>query len=183
MIKSRIRTILMAGASGALLAGIAFASLSAAQATPAAQAAQAATGAASTETDMPTAVEDFQYPEAERILTERRITLKRGDGHIRLKEGPDHTVPTSCQAANEIFVESRLDRLGYCFVVSGTTGYLTMELPDVYGIWTEERSVSAKLVAAGQEKQVNIGPNSVEPVGESLPGGKRSVLVELRITG
>ncbi len=174
MIKSRIRTILMVSASGTLLACIGLASLSAAQAT---------TGAASVETDMPTAVEDFQYPEAERILTERKITLKRGDGHIRLKEGPDHTVPTSCQAANEIFVESRLDRLGYCFTVSGTTGYLTMELPDVYGIWTEDRSVSAKLVAAGQEKQVNIGPNSVEPVGESLPGGKRSVLVELRVTG
>ncbi|MFF2353459.1 hypothetical protein ACFVVL_27185 [Kitasatospora sp. NPDC058115] len=173
MIKSRTRTTLVVGATGALLACIGLASLSAAQAT---------TGAAAEE-DMPTAVEDFQYPEADRILTERKITLKRGDGHILLKEGPGHTVPTSCQAANEIFVESRLDRLGYCFVVSGTTGYLTMELPDVYGIWTEDRSVSAKLLAAGQEKQVNIGPNSVEPVGESLPGGKRSVLVELRITG
>ncbi|MFJ6380820.1 hypothetical protein ACIQI7_12600 [Kitasatospora sp. NPDC092039] len=176
MIKSRTRTILLAGASGTLLACIGLASLSTAQAT-------AGAAATAAETDMPTAVEDFQYPEADRILTERKITLKRGDGRILLKEGPGHTVPTSCQAGNEIFVESRLDRLGYCFTVSGTTGYLTMELPDAYGIWTEDRSVSAKLVAAGQEKQVNIGPNSVEPVGESLPGGKRSVLVELRITG
>ncbi|MGV9268470.1 hypothetical protein ACWDRR_27820 [Kitasatospora sp. NPDC003701] len=132
---------------------------------------------------MPVAVEDFQHPGADRILAERQITLKQGDGHIWLKEGPGHTVPTDCQASNEIFIESRLDKRGYCFTVSGTSGYLAMELPDVYGIWTEDRSVSAKLVAAGQTTQVNVGPNSVEPVGESLPGGKRSVLVELRVTG
>ncbi|MFD5922242.1 hypothetical protein ACFVYP_36010 [Kitasatospora sp. NPDC058201] len=169
----------MAGSSGTLLACIGFASLAAAQATTG----TATPGTASADPAMPAVVEDFLHPGAERLLTERKITLKQGDGRIRLKEGPDLSVPTSCQASNEIFVESRLDKYGYCFLVTGTSGYLAMELPDVYGIWTEDRAVSARLVAAGQEKQVNIGPNSVEPVGESLPGGKRSVLVELRVTG
>ncbi|MEE1826308.1 hypothetical protein PUR61_29580 [Streptomyces sp. BE20] len=132
---------------------------------------------------MPTAVEDFRHPGAERLLAARSITLKQGDGHIRLKEGPNDTVPTSCQASNEIFIDSRLDPRGYCFIVSGTTGYLAMELPDVYMIWTEDRSVSARLVAAGQEKRVDLGPNSAEPVGEGIPGGAHAVLVELRVTG
>ncbi|WP_230211116.1 hypothetical protein [Streptomyces kaniharaensis] len=155
-------------------AGIGFASLTTAQ---------AASGAASADAAMPSAVEDFQHPGADRIFKERKISLKQGDGHIRLKEGPDNSVPTDCQASNEIFIESRLDKRGYCFTVSGTSGYLAMELPDVYGIWTEERAVSARLVAGGEEKKVDVSPNSTAPVGESLPGGKRSVLVELRVTG
>ncbi|MFE6866275.1 hypothetical protein ACFVFS_06935, partial [Kitasatospora sp. NPDC057692] len=118
-----------------------------------------------------------------RLLTERKITLKQGDGHIRLKEGVENNTVTACQAANDIFVESRLDKNGYCFTVTGTSGYLAMELPEVYMLWTEDRSVSAKLVASGQEKLVSVGPNTAQPVGEGLPGGQRSVLVELRVTG
>ncbi|MFD9691826.1 hypothetical protein ACFWXO_39395 [Kitasatospora sp. NPDC059088] len=132
---------------------------------------------------MPSAVEDFQHPGADRILRDRKISLKQGDGHIRLKEGPGFSVPKDCQASNEIFVETRRDNYGFCFAVTGRIGYLSMEVPDVFGIQTEDRAVTARLVAAGQEKKVDVAPKSNEPVGESLPGGKRSVLVELRVTG
>ncbi|MFI2610922.1 hypothetical protein [Kitasatospora sp. NPDC018619] len=171
---SRFRTSLLVGATGALIAGIGVASLTAAE---------AAGGTGSADPAMPVAVEDFQHPGAERLLLERQITLRQGDGHIWLKEGQNNAVPTDCQASNEIFIESRLDKRGYCFTTNSKTGYLAMELPDVYGIWTEDRAVSAKLTAAGQEKQVDVAPNSIAPVGESLPGGKRSVLVELRVMG
>ncbi|MFJ7913096.1 hypothetical protein [Kitasatospora sp. NPDC096204] len=172
---SRFRKPFLVGAVGVLAAGVGVASLTVAQ---------AATGSGSADVSaMPVAVEDFQHPGADRLLQERQITLRQGDGHIWLKEGPGNTVPTDCQASNEIFIESRLDKRGYCFTTNSKTGYLAMELPDVYGIWTEDRAVSAKLTAAGQEKQVDVAPNSVAPVGETLPGGKRSVLVELRVTG
>ncbi|MGW2255763.1 hypothetical protein ACWCXH_37290 [Kitasatospora sp. NPDC001660] len=179
---SRSRTAVLPCVVGAAAAaGIGFASLPAAQAAP--QSSTVPVAAPADAVAMRSAVEDFQYPGADRLLKERKITLKQGDGHIRLKEGPDNSVPTDCQASNEIFIESRLDKRGYCFTVSGTAGYLAMELPDVYGIWTEDRAVSARLVAAGEEKRVDVSPNSAAPVGVSLPGGKRSVLVELRVTG
>ncbi|MGW2869925.1 hypothetical protein [Kitasatospora sp. NPDC001225] len=175
MLISRPRAAALVGAIGALTAaGIGFASFTAAQAAGALPVDVAA---------MPVTVEDFQHPGADRILKERQITLRQGDGHIWLKEGPGNTIPTDCSATNEIFVESRLDEHGYCFTVNGKSGYLTMEVPDVYIIWTEDRAVSAKLTAAGQEKRVDVAPNSAAPVGEGLPSGKRSVLVELRVTG
>ncbi|MFD4905214.1 hypothetical protein [Kitasatospora purpeofusca] len=176
------KTLLLSG-TATLMACIGLVSLPAAQAITSAPATPAATGSTTEET-IPLAIEDFQHPGAARLLTERKITLKQGDGRIRLKEGVENNTQTACHGANDIFVESRMDdKNGYCFTVSGTSGYLAMELPSVYGFWTEDRSVDAKLVAAGRETLVNIGPNSTVPVGESLPGGQRSILVELRVTG
>ncbi|MFD4538048.1 hypothetical protein ACFWNL_37120 [Kitasatospora sp. NPDC058397] len=177
MLISRSRKAVLATAVATLTAGIGFASLTAAQAAPQPSAAALAASA------IPSAIEDFQHPGAERLLKDRKVSLKQGDGHIRLKEGPGNSTPTDCQASNEIFVESRLDKAGYCFTVTGKTGYLAMEVPDVYIIWTEDRSVTARVVAADQEKKVDIGANSYAPVGDGFPGGKRAVLVELRVTG
>ncbi|MGW2547739.1 hypothetical protein ACWC5I_44435, partial [Kitasatospora sp. NPDC001574] len=157
MFKSRFPKALLVGAAGALVACVGFSSLPAAQASTGVTATQAATGSAS-EDALPVAVEDFQHPGAARLLTERKITLKQGDGHIRLKEGAENNTHTACRGANDIFVESRLDTNGYCFTVSGTTGYLAMELPDVYMIWTEDRTVSAKVVVADNEKLTELQP-------------------------
>ncbi|MFB6888710.1 hypothetical protein ACFCX4_05260 [Kitasatospora sp. NPDC056327] len=182
MFKTRSPKALLAGAFGALVACIGFASLPAAQASTGTAPTQAPTGS-TTEPAFPVAVEDFQHPGAERLLTERRITLKQGDGHIRLKEGAENNTQTACRGANDIFVESRLDTNGYCFTVSGTTGYLAMELPSVYMLWTQDRSISARVVVAGQEKRVNASPNQVVNVGVSIPGEPQAALVELRVTG
>ncbi|MFC9061217.1 hypothetical protein ACFTXB_24700 [Streptomyces sp. NPDC057074] len=50
--------------------------------------ASAETGTASLAADekMPNIVEDFNYPGADRILTEEGIKLKRGDGRIQMVE-------------------------------------------------------------------------------------------------
>ncbi|MEI5034862.1 hypothetical protein RB201_25860 [Streptomyces sp. S1A(2023)] len=123
---------------------------------------------------MPSAVEDFIHPGADQIFQERKITLKRGDGHIML---------VSCAAAWNIKIESRLDNNGYCFQASAKSGYLALELPDAYGVWTEEYPVKATLNAEGDEAVVNVPANDYQPVGESGDSGLRSVLVELRVTG
>ncbi|MDI3424356.1 hypothetical protein [Streptomyces luteolus] len=70
------RKLLMGSAAAALVAGLGTTALAAPQA-----AAPAAPRAAA---EMPVAIEDFNYPGANKLLAERGITLKRGDGHITL---------------------------------------------------------------------------------------------------
>ncbi|GHF14301.1 hypothetical protein [Streptomyces morookaense] len=167
------RKALSTGVVGAIAACAGVATLAAAQAAPQSvtPAAQAATGEV-----MPSAVEDFQYPGAAKIFKERGITLKQGDGRI---------VFVDCSTPNDIKVESRLDKQGYCFKVAGKKGFLAMELPDAYGIWTEDHPVKAKLTAEGKERVVDAPKNDYVALGEGDGGTekKRSVLVELRVTG
>lgn len=133
-------------------------------------------GAEATAADatMPSAVEDFSYPGADRVYQDRHITLKRGDGRITLVD---------CSTAWNIKIESRLDSNGYCFRTTAKTGFLTLELPDAYGVWTDARAVSATLTAAGKETVVKVPADEYQPVGEAGDTGLRSVLVELRVTG
>jgi len=123
---------------------------------------------------MPSAVEDFSYPGADRVFQERKITLKRGDGRIMLAD---------CAGTWNIKIESRLDSNGYCFRTTAKTGYLSLELPDAYGVWTEDHPVAAKLTADGKETLVKVPADEYQPVGEAGDNGLRSVLVELRVTG
>ncbi|MFI1496728.1 hypothetical protein [Streptomyces platensis] len=123
--------------------------------------------------EMPTAVEDFGYPNAARILQDQKIALKRGDGHIML---------TSCDSAHDIMVKSRTGQVDYCFAVRGTKGYLTMELADAFGMWTEGHPVQATITADGKSTVINAPKKEYTPLGEAGSSEKRSVLVELRVT-
>ncbi|MFE1765381.1 hypothetical protein ACFW81_14355 [Streptomyces angustmyceticus] len=126
-----------------------------------------------TTTEMPSAVEDFGYPDAARILKEQGISLKRGDGHIVL---------TGCDSAYNIMVKSRTGAKEFCFSVRGTKGYLAMELADTFGMWTVGHPVQATITADGKETVVNAPKDDYKPLGESGSSEKRSVLVELRVT-
>ncbi|MEU2655993.1 hypothetical protein ABZ615_11775 [Streptomyces sp. NPDC007325] len=143
-------------------------------------AAQASTTAvsATTSEEMPFAVESFAYPGADQILAERKITLKQGDGNI--------TLLSNC-SGYDIKVESRLDDRGYCFDVKGAQGYLTLEVPDAYGIWTQAYAVQAQLTPEGETSSVTVTApkNDYTAVGQgdANTGRKRSVLVELRVKG
>ncbi|MEU8765063.1 hypothetical protein [Streptomyces sp. NPDC048659] len=134
---------------------------------------------------MSLAIESFEYPNAKEILQERRITLKRGDGHITLKAGDGRDGYSGCMEGTDIWIESRVDRNGFCFVATSNSGYLELEIPDAYAIWTEDHSVRAKLTAEGETTVVDAPKSDITQIGESsIPGGgKRSVLVELRVTG
>ncbi|MFD8915601.1 hypothetical protein [Streptomyces sp. NPDC059575] len=168
----RARKALALGVSGAVGAVLAAVTALATGTSASAQPAQAV--AVATATEMPSAVEKFDYPGADRVYAERHITLKRGDGHIIL---------VNCTDAWNIKIESRLDNGGYCFRASAKSGFLTLELPDAYGVWTEDHPVEATLTAEGKETVVNVPTDDYQPVGESGDSGLRSVLVELRVTG
>jgi hypothetical protein len=134
--------------------------------------------------DMASAVEDFIHPGAEQILQDRKIVLKRGDGNIMLKPGSGAGGMNDCLGAKDVFIESRLDKQGFCFVTTGTTGYLTMEIPDTFFLWTQDQPMQATVTADGKKTVYKAPKNDVTEIGETdTPGGeKRSVLVELRIS-
>lgn len=164
MTKFRARRGLLTALIGAVGATACVAALSVAQAAPPGPAAAAA---------MPSAVEDFAYPDAAQIAAERKIVLKKGDGHILL---------TDCTKAWAIRVKSRTNSDGFCFSVSGKKGYVTLEVPEAFGIWTTDHPVQATLTADQKETVVNAPKNDYTPMGETGNSGQRSVLVELRVT-
>ncbi|MDW4908040.1 hypothetical protein RB628_22505 [Streptomyces sp. ADMS] len=122
----------------------------------------------------PYAVEDFGYPGADKILVEQGITLKRGDGRITLAACDD--------AADQLKVLTRVGAGEFCFKVTSSTGYLALELADVFAIQTESHPVRAELTAEGVSKIVDVPKNDFKGVGEGV-NEPPTVLLELRITG
>ncbi|WP_371790345.1 hypothetical protein OG285_05615 [Streptomyces sp. NBC_01471] len=139
--------------------------------------ASSAASASASAVDMPTTVEDFTHPGAARLKETRGITLKRGDGHLWLT---DATALGDCQDASNVAVEARNGV--FCFKTNAKSGYLTLELPDTFSLWTQDHPVKATLSADGRNTVVNAPANDLTPVGEGA-GAARSVLVEIRITG
>lgn len=175
---SRVRRQLLVGLVGALasVAGVATLALAA---TPSLSGSVSSTVADAA----PLAIEDYTYPGAAHILASQGILLKKGDGRILL---------TDCGlAADQIKVSTVKDEAAgrkemYCFTVIGTTGYLTLELPRVFALEaTEDHPISADLTAGGQTTTIRVPKGGFATVGEGdLPsGGKRSVLVEIRVSG
>ncbi|MFI6417125.1 hypothetical protein ACIBG6_06840 [Streptomyces sp. NPDC050842] len=160
----RVRTLTLASiTAGALLAG------------GAAVAATSSATAPSDQQEPPLAVEDFSYPGAAQILATKGITLKRGDGRVTLAECDSSSV-------HQIKVMSRVGQEEFCFDTTGPTGYLTLELADVYAIQTKDRMVRAELTAEGESQTVNVPKNVIQGVGEGLQKPP-TVLLEIRITG
>jgi hypothetical protein len=129
----------------------------------------------------PVAVEDHAYPGAAAIQAEEGILLKRGDGHIVL----DDCAQTSPDQIRVLTVaDPSVSRQGtYCFRVTGTSGWLTLELPRVFGLDTREHPITADLTANGETTTVTVPEDSFASVGEGTVNGARSVLVEIRVTG
>ncbi|MFH9959623.1 hypothetical protein ACH4OX_36185 [Streptomyces roseolus] len=163
------------GAAGAVAACLVAAVMATgAQAAP--QAAVAADTTVESTTDMPALVEDFNYPDAARILQETKLKLLRGDGHI---------VVAACDAsANQITIWSRTSTAEdkFCFRATASTGFLTLEVPEVFALQTTDHPISADLTAEGKAQTVNVARDKMVGVGEGL-GDAPTTLVELRITG
>ncbi|WP_329546380.1 hypothetical protein OG548_20550 [Streptomyces sp. NBC_01356] len=167
---SPARKTLLGGLTAALVVGLGATALALPQIAPAAQSA-AVEG-------MPDLVEDFDHPGAAELLADRGVTLKRGDGHVWLT---DVTDLGECADPSNIAIESRKGI--FCFKTNAKSGFLTLELPDTFSIWTQDRPVKATLTAEGTDTVVNASANDLTPVGESGDTGLRSVLVEIRVTG
>ncbi|WP_256725790.1 hypothetical protein [Streptomyces sp. IMTB 2501] len=171
---SKVRNVIMAGVCGGLALCAGVATLATAHAVPGDPSPTASATPAPGDDKMPFAVEDFAYPGAAKIFQEKQILLKQGDGHILL---------TDCKSTYAIMVESRTAQKQFCFSVSGKQGDLTLELPDAYGIWTQDHPVEAKVNNGDKETVVEAAKNDYKPIGEAGASGKPSVLVELRVTG
>ncbi|MEW2062446.1 hypothetical protein AB0899_17010 [Streptomyces sp. NPDC007002] len=119
------------------------------------------------------AVEDFTYPNADEILTERGFLLKRGDGHIVLAD---------CASGTNLLRFLARGREDVCFKVTGDEGFLTLELDSVHGVRTDDSgNTYLKMTAEGDQAEYDIPAETWEGVGESVDG-REHVLVEIRTT-
>ncbi|MGW1813046.1 hypothetical protein ACWCQM_05610 [Streptomyces sp. NPDC002125] len=131
---------------------------------------------APTEGDMPYAVEDFSYPEAERIAAETGAILKRGDGHMLM---------TACDGTEDIMIESRVGQKQFCFNVTAKPAFLTLEIPQAYGIWTSAEPVKNTIREDDGDTTVIDAPaNDFTGYGEAgTVDGEPTTVIELRVTG
>ncbi|MFD0573621.1 FG-GAP-like repeat-containing protein [Kitasatospora gansuensis] len=121
-------------------------------------------------------MEDFAYPGAAQILAENHVTLKSGDGNIRLAD---------CLSTNNLIeVFSRTFDAGsvkVCFRVTGPSGFLALELPKVYSIKGDDHAVKASLKTGSSSSSVDIKKNLYTPVGEGT-SADGTTLLELNAT-
>lgn len=126
------------------------------------------------ESPLSSAVETFNYPNAAKILKEKGIALRKGDGHILLAD---------CNVSKDIQVFStHTDEGRYCFRVtgSGKSGYLSLEIPDSFIVMVGDYAVRASVTSEGVTSTVEVPKNKQRSVGEG-EGGSPAVLVELRV--
>ncbi|MFI9236558.1 hypothetical protein [Streptomyces sp. NPDC053079] len=165
----RIPTRLLAvGLAGGALVGSALLLAGGASAVNGAGAPRAAQG--STE-QPPSAVEDFSYPNAEKIFKEKGLKLKRGDGHILLAE---------CGSSPNLLKFIARDRDDFCFKVVGNKGYLSLEVPSVGGVQSSDHAAKVKMEVGDKQASFDIPKNSWRAIGETAdPAGREHTLIEI----
>ncbi|MFJ9318506.1 hypothetical protein [Streptomyces globisporus] len=117
-------------------------------------------------------VEDYVYPQAEKIKEERGIVLKRGDGHIILAE---------CGSSSDLMVVYSRTTGQTCFRTIGKIGYLSVEIPAVYGIkGSSSHKTDVTLTVEESEQKVALAKDEWKGVGQSTdPQGRDHTLIEL----
>ncbi|MFD8067178.1 hypothetical protein [Streptomyces parvulus] len=119
------------------------------------------------------AVEDYNYPDADKILAEQNIVLKRGDGHIVLAD---------CASGDNLLQFLAREHEDACFQVTADEGFLTLELPAVHGVKTDDSTnTHLEMTAEGDQVEYDIPADTWKGVGESVDG-REHVLVEIRVT-
>lgn len=119
------------------------------------------------------AVEDFSYPQADKILAEQNVVLKRGDGHI--------TLAGCASGTGLIQIMAREHAQPICFQVVGNSGWLTMEIPAVYTVRGNDYTTQVDMTVGTEQKSFDIVKNSWTAVGESADEqGREFMLVEIR---
>lgn len=121
---------------------------------------------------MPSTVETFDYPDAAKILKEKNLKLKRGDGHIVLAD---------CGSAPNLMQFIGRDQDDFCFRTIGDNGYLSLEVPAVAGVQTTDHSAHINMTVDDKTKAYDIGKNDFRGIGETTdPEGRSHTLVEIR---
>ncbi|WP_290061038.1 hypothetical protein [Amycolatopsis solani] len=140
--------------------------------------ASAAIGASSPADDTPPPiVEDYSYPGAAKILQDRALTLISGDGHITLVACGPASGLLEVHAYNS--ADHSSDPGHYCFKVTGSTGYLRLEVPFAYQVKGDNHTVQATVEINGQNSTVPVSKNGWTGIGEGA-GTDPSTLLELR---
>ncbi|MFE3500631.1 hypothetical protein ACFXPX_15930 [Kitasatospora sp. NPDC059146] len=126
----------------------------------------------------PPVVEDFSYPGSAPFSN---VKLLRGDGHILLSDCAvdDQIKILSMDLPNESGNQ-------ICFRATTNTGYLTMEVPNVIRIRTDDYAVSAKLTSEGVSQTIDVAKGSGGAsvgIGSGTGTGKPAALLELRVIG
>ncbi|MCT9113718.1 hypothetical protein ACFWD7_35365 [Streptomyces mirabilis] len=97
-------------------------------------------------------MEDFDYPQADKILAEKNLVLKRGDGHIALADRVAGTGQLELLARNN----SGKTR----FKVVGDEGRLTLEIPAVYSVKGNDYATTVDMTVGTEEKSFDITRNA-----------------------
>lgn len=118
------------------------------------------------------AIEDFAYPNADKILAEQKIKLKSGDGHILLAE---------CTGAPELMEVFSHKSEKVCFRVTGDKGYLSLEIPAVFGVKGNNYAARVEMSAGTEQKTFTVDKNTWTAVGETADEqGRDFMLLEIR---
>ncbi|MFG2289684.1 hypothetical protein ACGFOU_26875 [Streptomyces sp. NPDC048595] len=143
---------------------------------PSLHSAVAAPAAATAGKEPPAAVEEFDYPDAAKILESKKIKLIKGDGHLLLADCGN--------SPQQVKVWTRGG--DFCFQANAKHGYVTLEVRQVWALETASHPISADLTSRGKTETVSVsksGPqNGYQSVGEGTTSDP-TVLVELRVTG
>jgi hypothetical protein len=119
------------------------------------------------------AVENFDYPQADKILAEQDIVLKRGDGHITLADCASGT------GLLEVWARDNTEEI--CFRAVGNSGWLTLEIPSVFAVRGNAYATEIDMTVGTVEKSFDIEKNTWTPVGEGVDEQSgEHMLVEIR---
>jgi len=119
------------------------------------------TTAQAVDDDPPVAVEDGSYPGADQIFEETGLRLLKGDGHLLW-------IKCTSSLDDSISVE-RLGGKRICFQALGRGGYLTLELPRVYGIRSSAGySLTATFITDDETSTISVDPSSRKGIGKGI---------------
>ncbi|MDB4988518.1 MAG: hypothetical protein JWN04_3696 [Myxococcaceae bacterium] len=120
--------------------------------------------------------EDFSYPEAEKYRASG-IDLKKGDGNLLVVDCKDPKVV----APDAVVLKVETIKSTFCFSLHGSSGYLTLELPNVFLITTMSRPAQATVMSNGQRRVIDLKePGKSTSIGLEQ-GANGASLVELRV--
>ncbi|WP_336203862.1 hypothetical protein [Nonomuraea sp. LPB2021202275-12-8] len=134
----------------------------------------------------PGIIEEGAYPDAERILAERGITLISGNGLITLADcGAPGTIQLYSAEKGYICFQVRIwpaFALDSATLEPALNSFVVLRIPDVYVIkGTATATQQATLTVDDQTKTYDIRPGEWTPVGEGVdPENPPETLVELR---
>ncbi|WP_406637278.1 hypothetical protein [Amycolatopsis sp. WGS_07] len=146
----------------------------------------AASGAQSGATDeQPSIVEDYSYPGAAQILADYHVQLISGDGHLLITPCPSPVTGVIVVQSSQTVGQQGDGSV--CFRVLGTSGHLTLKIPEVFSIRGDGAAAGqghklrAELTTdAGQHSTVDVNPSGTTQVGiGTTPPGAATTLLQL----